>query len=75
MKDSANCKKKFIIPDDSVKISNLNLDNTKNGIIINAERKRDKDYLEALETILSKSKNNLPITMRKLLLYQQRQNS
>ena len=62
-----------IIPDITVKFKDLCLNDNENGIIANFQYNRHKEHFQTLESLISKYKNNLPITIRKLLLYKQYQ--
>ena len=71
MSESEKQIRESIIPDISVKILSLHLNDDENGIVTSSDCKRQKEHFQALESLMAKYKNNLPITIRKLLLYQQ----
>ncbi len=73
MRDKEICARECIIPDSSIKIIPLCLNDNENGIITNLDNNKQKEHFQALEILVSKHKNNLPITVRKLLLYKQYQ--
>lgn len=73
MREREICIRECIIPNASVRILDLCLNDNENGIVSPEEDNLQKEHFRALESVLSKYKNNLPITIRKLLLYKQYQ--